>query len=131
MKRAALLVLALIASAGIATGPAAEARGAEATTAFGPYDIGAGTAGGGFTWLNRAVGVKGWVRGTNSGGATVKFIFRAGSTEVGTQTRSARDSGTVSYNFTQPGPEGGITEVIIHLCLIEGGCIYEGTKTRP
>jgi hypothetical protein len=78
-----------------------------------------GVAEGGFIWYNRSVNVKGSLTDDNSnpnGSTTVEFRFYAGNTLVKQEFRSIGYRQTRPYNFTVPGPVGGITVVDIHVC---------------
>ena len=121
-----LTILSLLGSAGVFASPAY----AYPVTAYGPYYEYMGHSGGSFTWYNRSVGVQGYVTDYAGGPSTqVLFDFWQGNVYLGTQTRTVT-SGSRSFNWTQEGPPGGITEIDIWLCD-SVGCYYEGTKYRP
>jgi hypothetical protein len=115
MRRiAAALVLVLTTCLGVAFGPVGTAS-AEPTTQFGPLYTTGGRTAMTFTWYNRSVGAQGYVENYGLGTTTVKFKFYQGSTLLATQTRSA-SAQVKSFNFTQVGPAGGITEVDLEVC---------------
>ncbi|HEV7979141.1 hypothetical protein [Amycolatopsis sp.] len=115
MRRiAAGLVLVLATCLGVVFGPVGSAS-AEPTTHLGPLYTTGGRTEMTFIWYNRSVGVQGYVENFGLNTTTVTFKFFQESTLLATQTRSA-SAQTKSFNFTQAGPSGGITEVDVKVC---------------
>ncbi|MFI5610281.1 hypothetical protein [Amycolatopsis sp. NPDC051903] len=79
------------------------------------------------TWYARSVNIQGYVVDSKvqAGSTTVKFWFYQANTYVASQSRTA-SAGTVSFNFTQDGPVGGITKILIQLCN-PAGCASPGS----
>ena len=110
---AAVAVAAALGAAVASAGPAY----AYPATSFGRYEIPGGATAGSVTWYNESVGVQGYVvdSAVVADSSTVIFDFWQSSTYLDTQTRTA-DGTTTSFNFTEAGPQGGITKVVITLC---------------
>ncbi|MFI7674585.1 hypothetical protein [Actinophytocola sp. NPDC049390] len=115
MKRltacATLTALALLA--------APTAAVAEPTSPFGETWTGRGGVDGDLIWYNRSVGVSGQVRDYETAGSTtVQFEFYQSTRLLDVQTRTA-SNGVTPFGWTEPGPVGGFTRVVI--TLIHGG----------
>lgn len=101
------------------------------------FDSAGGEAWGGFIWYDRSVGVQGGVdtncyadTGATADSVTVRFTFLQGDTFVDTTTRTTHNS--TSYNFTEGGPVGGITEVEVTVCDNNyPGLCSSATYSRP
>lgn len=103
------------------------------TSDFGRFEIEGGATAGTLTWYNQSVGVQGYVvdSANQFGSSTVHFDFytaAGGVGYLGSQTRTARDK-TVSFNFTQAGPVGGIEYVDIWICS-PIGCTFNVSIQR-
>jgi hypothetical protein len=91
---------------------------------------------GDLTWYNRSVGVTGNVTDNIGGSYTkVRFDFWAGERQVflSSETRTIT-SDTRGFNFTEPGPVGGITVVDVTLCTgpaATESCALVDSKHRP
>jgi hypothetical protein len=101
----------------LAAGPALAAT----TTFEVSSGLGAHSARGSFTWLNRSVQVQGEVKDIGGAGTRVGFYAWAGSKLADSQFRPTQATSavneTVPYNFTLDGSEypGGITKVTVWL----------------
>ncbi|MET9302432.1 hypothetical protein ABZX66_24240 [Micromonospora aurantiaca] len=113
-----LIIAALVSAVGWAPSPAY----AYPVTPF-SASLSGGLTEGGITWYNRSVGLQGYVSDHTPGSTTVMFDFYQGENldmalYLSTQTRTASGYGEnrTDFNFTQEGPVGGITWVVISLC---------------
>jgi hypothetical protein len=122
--RIAAVLVAVPVIAGLTAVPAGAA---DPTTPFLAVGDG-GSASGNYTWYNRSVKVQGSVHDAWPS-STVEFVFYAGSTWLDTQTRTVT-GGPRSFNFTEPGPRGGITDIDLFLCE-NNVCNYYGVTRRP
>jgi hypothetical protein len=129
---AVLVAVGLLAAGGPASAGAARAADYPVSTfAFLDPDQ-TGDSAGSITWYNRSVGIQGHVydRVPDGKNVTVYFDFFQGNVWLGIQTRSAPDAGDLrSFNFTQNGPQGGITLIIIRVCA--HSCSFEYRRVRP
>jgi hypothetical protein len=103
-------------------------------TPFGTYSspAGAGYTWGGIIWYNRSVGVQGEVVDYLGGlpYTQVQFRFRHYNVLIAVETRTA-ESEARPFNWTEPGPVGGITAVDIDVCDVQLGCVRWATIGRP
>ncbi|MBF5031801.1 hypothetical protein IRY44_18815 [Micromonospora sp. ANENR4] len=126
-----LIIAALVSAVGWAPSPAY----AYPVTPF-SASLSGGLTEGGVTWYNRSVGLQGYVSDHTPGSTTAVFEFRQGekldsAVLLSTQTRTASGYGEnrTDFNFTQEGPVGGITWVVISLCTDK--CQIVRTLKRP
>ncbi|SEG85390.1 hypothetical protein SAMN05216223_11654 [Actinacidiphila yanglinensis] len=123
------------ASLGVALTATSPAYASYPVTSFGRYEATGTATAGSFTWYNQSVGVQGYVVDSAHvpGGSFVEFDFYQGDTGLSLQTRSA-NAETTSFNFTQPGPQGGITKIRIRVCPVSddvGECSLWHELVRP
>jgi hypothetical protein len=112
----------------VAAGPASAEYPA---TPFPPTYIRGGATGGGVIWYARSVGIQGWLEdyASEAGSSTVAYNFFQGDTPLGQATRTTT-SRKIPINFTQEGPQGGITYVQVILCTpVE--CSHVADVVRP
>lgn len=124
MKRIVTSMTLAATSLALVMATASPASAAYTTSDFGRYEVEGGATAGVLTWYNQSVGIKGYVvdSARQVGGSSVIFDFYTsnyGEGYIDTQTRTARDE-TVSFNFTQDGPVGGIEYVDITICSPKG-----------
>jgi hypothetical protein len=110
---------------------AAPANAAYPATPFGSIYIRGGATGGGVIWYARSAGIQGWVEdyASEAGSSTVYYNFYQGDTWLGSQTRTVT-SAKIPVNFTEEGPQGGITIVDVSLCT-PAECSPITTVSRP
>ena len=130
---AALVAVGMLASGGPASSGAAHTADYPVTT-FSVLDPDwTGDSTGSITWYNRSVGIQGYVFDNAADGYNfvVYFNFFHGNTWLATQTRTAPHNGEDkrSFNFTQEGPQGGITKIMVMVCARR--CSEHYPELRP